>query len=173
MSDLAFDAASVCSGSITGPASRDLEAMAGVDRFGEGGDSAVDLAEYVERLRESDSPEERFCEITTGAYEEFARIVFGWVADDAHIIDDSPGVLTYSAGEYAYALTSGAFVYFPCEVAGAEQGRLVRAGLIAPAELDPDKAMSVLNSASRAIADGLGCLEGAGLPEGRPGRAAE
>ncbi|WP_147450872.1 hypothetical protein [Streptomyces hoynatensis] len=170
-------ASEVCDGVLSGAAAGDLDALAERDRFGEmdgEGNASVDLAQYLVRLRSTNSREQEYCTIGMDTASPFMRLAFGWDERDGDFDDAAQDVLVYSSGSYAYALDRGALIYFPCDIPDRTAPGLLRARLGMPYGLeDPDKAMSVLNSASRAIADGLGCLEGAGLPEGRPGRAPE
>jgi hypothetical protein len=166
-------AAQVCDGTLTGPAIGDLEQLAGQDEFIDywypGG--SVDLAGYLDGLRESEVRWEPYCKIYAPIEERnpFATLEFGWRESATSIDEADPNETLYDAGEFSHTEDQTAFIEFTCPV-GASRGGYLVGGFYTYDVQAGNLHMSILNSVSRAVAEGLGCLEEAGLPEGAPER---
>ncbi|MDT0306299.1 hypothetical protein RM780_04890 [Streptomyces sp. DSM 44917] len=104
-----------------------------------------------------------------------ARVALGWLRPES-IADGYPDAsIPYATGELSYSLNDATGITFPCSADGDEPypAPYTNASFSAGTEAwDPDLRMSVLNAAARVVADGLGCLEESGLPEGAPERVA-
>ncbi|MFR9725172.1 hypothetical protein ACL02R_17665 [Streptomyces sp. MS19] len=176
-------AAEVCDGALSPEAGAALEGLTGASEFEElggqeAGDAApADLAAFADGLPASEAYYEDFCVVgAAGAGEPSARVAFG--LREAVDVPGTPGPreVRYAAGDYAYATDASAIVVFPCAGAGAGPGDPghVEANLWtggdSPATRDAQITLAV--SFSRALAGRLGCLDGAGLPEGVPERVA-
>ncbi|MEV1008729.1 hypothetical protein [Streptomyces sp. NPDC049881] len=174
-------AAEVCDGALSPEAGAALEELTGASEFEEAqlhetGDVApADLAAYADRLPASEAYYEDFCIVrAAGAGEPSARIAFG--LREAVDVPGTPGPreVRYAAGDYAYATDASAIVVFPCAGAGPGDAGYVEANLWtggdSPATRDAQ--ITLAASFSRALAGRLGCLDGAGLPEGVPERVA-
>ncbi|TDC70750.1 hypothetical protein [Streptomyces hainanensis] len=173
-------AADVCDASLSPSAQESLVALAGDDVFTDRIDTRppADLDEFVQRVMGPEAFSERFCQIYTATHWDnpLLAIEFLWF-DEAPTPDASApsDQRPYAAGEVAYYGDGGGVIAFPCSARGAATEEYLSAALslsalvVAP---DEDQLMDILNSVSRAVADGLGCLAESGLPEGAPERVA-
>jgi hypothetical protein len=169
-------ATEVCDGTLHSDAAAGLERISGETLFSEQNHSR--LVEYLRMLRRSDDFRELFCDIYTPAHSEspFARVYFRWTTREevSGTEADSPRedeVYRYQAGMRAYVEENSAFIYFSCPANGAPDGMsILGGGLYTSLEgaVDPDPAISIINSISRAVADGLDCLPESELPAGTP-----
>ncbi|UCM90579.1 hypothetical protein [Streptomyces marincola] len=136
-----------------------------------------ELPSLLEAIRNLDGYEEGFCRIHAASVDlgvPNLRFYFRWepsglvVAEDDSELRDDPANVFYERGEKALTLgENDAFLYFSCDVAGRE-GHLLTARLHMKPGAEPDDRMALLNSLSRSVAEGLGCLEESGLTDADP-----
>ncbi|WP_052849992.1 hypothetical protein [Streptomyces avicenniae] len=167
-------ASEICDGTLSPEAGEALQLLTGATEFNEPADApAADLAAYAERLPTSEAYYDDFCHIgVPGGEEPFARIAFG-LRETANAPEvPGPMEIRYTAGDYAYATNASAIVVFPCATAGPGW---VEANLYTSEDSPEtrDAQITLATSLSRALADHLGCLDDAGLPEGVPERSPE
>ncbi len=163
----------ICDGTLSASAAEDLEALTEETEFRESRIPSVaraDLEEFVGVLRASTSGYENFCYIYR-PYDEldFATLAFGWRDSAPAEFEPEPDQMIFRTGEFAYTSGTTTNIFFSCPVGNA-QGGVVSARLYDRSLRAGAPQVSILNSVSRAVADGLGCLEEAGLAEGRPER---
>jgi hypothetical protein len=173
----------VCDGVLPEDAARDLERLSGETAFisnGERllpgdpvGEPEVRLSAFVDEFSPEDFDVD-FCEIHSGSSPpaEITHFGFSWqdFGEPSQSETTDPSAIRYRAGQGASLADHTAAIVFSCP-APAGENYVIAATMHTPGITDyPDERMNILNAVSRAVADGLGCLEGSGLPEGRPER---
>ncbi|MDT0441511.1 hypothetical protein [Streptomyces johnsoniae] len=165
----------ICDGTLTASAAEDLEALTAEDTFKETTVPSVppaDLEEFLDVLRASTAGHEDFCFIYRADDDRATlSLAFGWRESTPTDFEPAGDEAAYATGDFAYADTRMASLYFPCGIRNMPED-FVSARLYTHSGpmTSHDARTSILNSVSRAVAEGLGCLEGAGLVEGRPER---
>ncbi|WP_461033372.1 hypothetical protein [Streptomyces mayteni] len=173
-------ATEICGGAFRDGAAEDLEAISGTAEFREGSARPpAELDAFVESLRASESFRETLCEIYASPDGDnlFAGVHFRWADGETETEADSAPQddwLYYEAGDEAVVTDRATLIYFPCPGTAPHENGVIGANLAVqrPVARDADAEMNILNSVSRAVADGLGCLAESGLPEGAPERVA-
>ncbi|UCM90378.1 hypothetical protein [Streptomyces marincola] len=170
-------AAEVCDSTLTESAAGDLEGTTGATRFNEGrytSEPRVSLATFLDAFGQRTPGHYPFCRVYVGGDDRpLIDMSFSW-RESAPPADAELDLLHigFRTGHLAYAQTTGSTsIYFPCG-SDSEPQKYVVARLYSGLLLSsgPPPGINILNSVSRAVADGLGCLEESGLVEGRPER---
>ncbi|ARQ68557.1 hypothetical protein CAG99_06530 [Streptomyces marincola] len=163
----------VCGGTLNEPAASDLRTLTGTQRFREStvpSATPVDLEDFLTTLRASDFGHDNFCRIYLPQEKlDFATTAFGWTEEAPADFTPEPGHMLFETGASAFTDGNTTSIYFPCRAEGAS-GSVISARLYDSSQGAGPLQISILNSVSRAVADGLGCLEESGLVEGRPER---
>jgi hypothetical protein len=165
----------LCDGALSGGAAQDLEELTGRERFLSGGDHflepggtvTADLQTYVSELS-ARGTRRNFCEIAEDATLPAVLAEVAFSLERAEPPSALPGYQEFAAGEHAGTVSDTAVIVFPCASSDIHD-RYVTGEFYTPGITSrPDLRINILTSVARAVAEGLGCLEGAGLPEGRP-----
>ncbi len=157
----------ICGGILAADAATALEDLSGMTQFGElPEDPAIELSNSIARLRSAEPGEEKICSVYALPDSDLPSVTisFEWVLPNF-----SGDGRRYDTGMNATVLPNTAIIAFRCEGEDypSEKVMLGRLSIRSGAGTSEGR-MAIVNSASRAVAEELGCLDESGLVEGVP-----
>ncbi|WP_158708086.1 hypothetical protein [Streptomyces sp. NRRL F-2890] len=160
-------AGEVCAGIFSTDAATGLESISGTDVFGELPEVPADeFSASIERLRSGGEAEERLCSIYAPPDDDLPSVTISFRWALPNFSGDGDG---YATGMVASILPNAAIVAFQCEGEDYPPDKVMLGSLhVRSGSEEPHGQMAMINAASRAVAEGLGCLDESGLVEGVP-----